>query len=292
MTKKWLALCAAGIVLLSACEEKPPIIDMGGGGGAAQAKDTAYMATVEAAQAKNVVVEEFTGATCPNCPAARDVLQAVVDANPGRVFPIEMHINNFLQSRPAHGSKYDLRTEDGTNISANVYSTISVMPSAGVDRITIGTERLLNTGKWAATIASQLTKATPVNLTIESSYDEATKVAAIKVKASYTTLVAAKQYMTIALIEDDIVDIQEYPDRYDDNYNFKHTLRDIITAVNGDEFLADKASKEPGQVYERTILYNVSENYNPAKCKVVAYVHYNDASSKEVLQSAEVDLKK
>jgi thiol-disulfide isomerase/thioredoxin len=290
MTKKWLALCAAGIVLFSSCEEKPPIIDMGGG--APQAKDTAYMANVEAPQAKNVVVEEFTGATCPNCPAAREVLQAVVDANPGRVFPIEIHINNFLQSRPAHDAKYDLRTEDGTNISANVYSTISVMPSAGVDRVTVGTERLLNTGKWAATIASQMAKATPVNLTVSSEYDEATKVAVIKVKAAYTSAVSAKQYMTIALIEDDIVDIQEYPDRYENNYTFKHTLRDIITSVNGDEILADKTSKDPGQVYERTILYNVSENYTPANCKVVVYVHNSDGSNKEVLQSAEVKLKK
>ncbi len=278
-------VCIAG---LAACEEKGPAIDFGGGPAAA---DTTYVATIEAPQQRNIIVEEFTGASCPPCPPAREKLNAVVAQNPGRVLPIEIHIKNYPQSAPAEGHKYDLRTDDGTDIGKTIYQGVRNMPSAGVARIPVSNQILLDVGQWAGTINTALAAPTPVNMDVTSTYDASARVATIKVRVRYTSAVNAKQYLTLAVLEDDIVDVQEYADHYDDNYTFHHTLRDIVTPITGDEILSDIPNKEPGRVYERTFIYNVNEAWNVDNCSVVAYVHNNDATSKEILQGAEAKIK-
>lgn len=286
--KKGLLYASLACVLgLGACEEKGPAIDFGGG---PVATDTTYVATVEAPQQRTVVVEEFTGASCPPCPPAREKLNTIANDNPGRVFPIEIHIKNYPQSAPAKGHKYDLRTDDGTDIGATIYQGIRSMPSAGIARIPVSGQILLDDGLWAGTIGNALNAATPVNLSVTSEYDATACVATIHVKVAYTAAVNAKQYLTLAVIEDSIIDVQEYATRYDDNYVFHHTLRDIVTPIAGTEILADIASKEPGRVYERTFIYNVDAAWNEKNCAVVAFVHNNDANSKEILQGAETKI--
>ncbi|RYE21687.1 MAG: Omp28-related outer membrane protein [Sphingobacteriales bacterium] len=287
--KKGLLYASMACVLgLGACEEKGPAIDFGGGPVAA---DTTYVTTAETPQKRNLIVEEFTGASCPPCPPAREKLNNVAAQNPGRVFPIEMHINNYPQSKPAEGHKYDLRTDDGTSIGATIYGGVRAMPSAGVARTPVGGQLLLDDGQWAGTIANVLGTTTPVNMEVTSTYDATAHVATIRVKVAYTAAVAAKQYLSVAILEDNIVDVQEYADHYEDNYTFHHTLRDFITPIAGEEMLADVATKEAGRVYVRTYTYNVKEEWNADNCAVVAFVHNNDATSKEVIQAAEAKIK-
>jgi hypothetical protein len=287
--KKGLLYASFACVLgLGACEEKGPAINFGGG---PVAVDTTYVATVEPAQLRNVVVEEFTGASCPPCPPAREKLNTIAAQNPGRVFPIEMHINNYPQSRPAEGHKYDFRTTDGTDIGKTIYQGVRSMPSAGVARKPVSGQLLLDDTQWAGAVSEALKGATPVNLDVTSTYDATARVATIKVRVRYTTAVNAKQYLTLSILEDNIVDVQEYADHYDDNYTFHHTLRDIVTPITGEEILADIANKEPGRVYERTFVYNVDATWNADNCMAVAYVHNSDATSKEILQAAEVKIK-
>lgn len=287
--RKFLSVASIATVLaLASCEEKGPVIDFGGG---AVAEDTTYVGTIPTAQQRVVVVEEFTGGTCANCPKARDLLQGISDNTPGRVLPVEIHIFNFNQSNPAtaEGAKYDLRTQDGTDIGSQFYINVNQMPAAGINRAGTDEERLLLSGKWANKINEQLAVTPAVNVDVTSAYDAGK--ATIKVKVAYNQPVTKQQFMTVAIIEDGIVDVQEYPDSFDHHYTFMHTLRDIVTPVVGQPFLGDIPTKEAGRVYERTFQYDVNADWKPENCKVIAFVHYNDAESKEILQAAETKLK-
>lgn len=288
MRKFLSVVSAAALLALTSCEEKGPVIDFGGG---AIAVDTTYVGTVPTAQQRIVVVEEFTGGMCANCPKARDLLTGIADNNPGRVLPVEIHIFNFTQSNPAsdHGAVYDFRTDDGTKISEIFYNTINQMPSAGINRTGTDAERLLLSGKWANKINEQLAITPSMNVDVESAYADGK--ATIKVKVAYVKPVTKQQFMTVAILEDEIVDVQEYPDSFDHHYIFMHTLRDLVTPVTGQPFLADVATKEAGRVYQRTFTFDVPAAWKPENCKVIAFVHNNDADSKEILQAAETKLK-
>jgi hypothetical protein len=288
MRKILFPAAIAAVFALSSCEEKGPVIDFGGG---PVAVDTTYEITnIPAAQQRKVLVEEFTGGMCANCPAARTLLQGIVDNSNDRVIPMEIHIFNFQQSNPAtkEGAKYDFRTQDGTDISVQYYGTINQMPSAGINRVgATDPERLLLAGKWANAITQELAKPSPVNLEVTSAVADGK--ATIKVKTTYVQAVDKKQLLSLAILEDDIVDVQEFPDSFDHNYTFHHTLRDFLTPVAGQAFLADLATKKAGTVYERTFIYDVPAAWKPENCKVVAFIH--NEIDREVVQAASTKLK-
>ncbi len=287
MRKLLIAAAAGALFTLGSCKEKGPVIDFGTASGA----DSTFVGPVPAAQQRVVVAEEFTGGKCANCPAARELLQSIADNNPGRVIPMEMHILHFIQSNPAteEGAKYDLRTQDGTDIGNQFYVNVNQMPSAGINRTGNDNDRLLLVAKWANTVNNQLTVAPPVNLEVKSAYNNGKAI--IKVTATYTQAVTRAQYMTVAILEDNIVDVQEFPDSFDHHYTFMHTLRDLVTPVAGQPFLEDVPTKEAGRVYQRTFEYDVNPDWKPENCRVVAFIHNNDADSKEILQGAETNMK-
>ena len=45
---------------------------------------------------KNVILEEFTGLNCPNCPAGHAIGQAIYDAHPDDVVLINIRIKRVL----------------------------------------------------------------------------------------------------------------------------------------------------------------------------------------------------
>jgi hypothetical protein len=105
----------SALVLFSACtKEIGPAIDFS----KVQAKDTFYMAPVENAQLKNVLIEEFTGVKCPNCPDGHDIVATIQNTNPNRVIAIGYYPFNQAQTQPLAGlTKEDFRLTDATDLS-------------------------------------------------------------------------------------------------------------------------------------------------------------------------------
>src|SRR4051812_16959427 len=111
MTKYLLLGAATALVFLNSCTEKGPSIDFS----QVKAVDTAYIGPVAAPQSRNVLVEEFTGVQCTNCPAGTLVLNAAEDANPGRVIVVSLHGGSLTAPLPGH-SKLTLASDQALNL--------------------------------------------------------------------------------------------------------------------------------------------------------------------------------
>ncbi|MDE3255785.1 MAG: Omp28-related outer membrane protein [Bacteroidota bacterium] len=277
----------SAIVLLSACtKEIGPAIDFS----KVQAKDTFYMAPVENAQLKNVLIEEFTGVKCPNCPDGHDIVATIQNANPNRVIAIGYYPFNQAQTQPLAGlTKQDFRITDATDLSTFL-GGVQFLPIAAVDRKMFGGAILNARTLWSNNVQTQLAVATPINMQLSVVYDDVTREAVIKTSLKYTSALSNKHNISIAIYENNIVDAQEYPSYIDSNYNFKHVLRDMITPIGGASVLDTLTTKAAGLVFEKTILYTLPTNWNPANCKIVAFVH-DAAATKEVYQVIEKSVK-
>ena len=288
MKNIYVLLGVAAVISFGACKEKGPIIDFGT---TPVASETTYVAKIEAPDKKMVLVEEMTGASCVPCAPARVLLATIAAQHEGQVAVVELHINTNPLSNPVSGyNKYDLRTTDGTDIATTYYPDMIGIPSAGIDRVPVNNQKALGSTSWASAISNQLAKEPPVNVKIKSTYDASSKNATITVTASYTKAVSKKQFLSVIVLEKDIVDAQKTDTGVVKEYTFKHTFRDLATGIGGDEFLKDLPTKDPGRVYERTFVYPVDANWKPEKCMVVAFVHNSDGNDKEVLQVAEGEL--
>jgi hypothetical protein len=229
---------------------------------------------VPATDPHNVLVEEFTGQSCSNCPSAHDLLDAIADSNAGRVNVIGLYITDFGQTTPPPGSTHDFRSDTASVIGKNIYGGVGSLPSGGVDRTPVTGQLLLDRGVWGGIIHNQLNIADSVNLKMESAFDDASSTAKIKATVVYTQPVYTKQNLTVMIVEDSMVDKQERPAAVDDNYTFTNVFRGTVTAVPmGDPILDTMALKVPGRRYIRTYTYKLPSGYNVKNCRVIGYIN-------------------
>ncbi len=273
------------ILLFAACTEKGfDVVPRAEGG------DTTYIAAVETAQARTVMIEEFTGVTCPNCPRGHIEVASLQTQYPNRVLAVSLYYDGLGQTRPVDGvTREDFRTADATSLADGIFGGVSALPSASIDRIPVGGITLPSFIGWAGAVSNRVNVPSPANVQVTSEYEGSTRTAIIRVRVAYTTAVTKKQALTLLLTEDGVVDAQEYPDRIDTFYNFKHVMRDAITTPTGEPML-DGITKDAGRVYERTFVYPVKAEWNADRCKLIAIVHNAESGDKEVLQAAESKL--
>jgi len=191
------------IVLFSACtKEIGPAIDFS----KVQAKDTFYMAPVENAQLKNVLIEEFTGVKCPNCPDGHNIVATIQNANPSRVIAIGYYPFGQAQTEPLKDlTKADFRIADATELST-LLGGIQFLPIAAVDRKMFGGAILTARTLWSSNVQARLAVATPINMQLSVSYDDASREAIIKTTLMYTSALSTKHNISLAIYENNLVD--------------------------------------------------------------------------------------
>lgn len=284
---------AAAICFLQSCKEKDVLINFGLKEGVT---DTTYVGATETPQSRRVLIEEFTGASCTNCPAGHDVVKSLIAANPERIVALAYHTNDagaIYEPVDKKGVKslYDFRTEEATNIGKVIYEGLQSIPSAGIDRTKIGTSLLISRPQWANETNKRLLVASPVNMYLTSTYKADEKKVSVRVKIVYTSDVSTKNSINLGLVESKIIDAQEFSDRIEVNYEHNHVFRKSFTPYNGYPVLDSVATKKAGRVYEYNYVFTPDEKWNLDNCYLIAYLNNSETGNKEVLQAIEVKLK-
>lgn len=260
------------------CKETPPPINYGG----SVVVDTTYEdpGNIPAAEPHEVLVEEFTGQSCTNCPAAHDYLEKVREEHDNKLNVIGLYYEGITQTKPPTGAKYDLRQPAAKDIANTVYGGVNSIPAGGVERFSpSGAGIKLGQAEWENAITTRLAVPTPVNIKIESRYNAKDRIDSVKITLAYTSTVSYKHNLCIAVLEDSIIDKQEYPSTHpiypkeNPNYVFTNVFRSMVTGtISGDPVLTSIPSKGPGRVIVRNYTYKVPEEFKPEHCRIVAYL--------------------
>jgi hypothetical protein len=291
--KKIFAFSASCIFLLASCTEKDVLIDFSLKEGVT---DTTYIAAPETPQTRNVLIEEFTGASCTNCPAGHDLVRNLIAAtDTGRIVALAYHTldgGGIFEPIDKKGVKslYDFRTDEATQIGKNIYEGLQSIPTAGIDRAQVGTSLLINRPQWANETNKRLLVAPMANMYLSSTYFAAINQVKVNVKVVYTSDVNTKNAINLGVVESKIIDAQEFPDRIEVNYEHNHVFRKGLTPYNGYSVLDSIATKKAGRVYEFNYVFTPDEKWNLDNCYVIAYIN-NTTGNKEILQAKEVKLK-
>lgn len=286
----------AGVVLLASCKENDAPVTLG----SAAATDTTYSVTpVPTADTHNALVELFSGQSCSNCPAAAVTLDGIVTGSPtNSINTIDYYVYNITQTTPPTPG-LDLRTNAATSIGTAFYGGPGMLPVAGIDRVPNGTSGLVQqSGTWSSSISSALgNNPDSINLFVSSSYNASTLTATIVTKVTYLQNMTTKQNINIALVEDSITGVQEYPpvgspypSSYDSNYVYMNVCRDILTQLPQGTAVLDTASqKTPGLVSQTVYTYHfdASKGWLPQHCRIIAFVTDQNG---EVMQSEQTKL--
>lgn len=296
--------------ILWGCKEEPPYINYD------EPKttiDTTWLnPSASPAQIKQVLLEDVTGVKCVNCPDAAKIAHDLSDANPGRINIVSLHPNTpALKTftapieEPGHNSKYDFRTQTAGDICENIIGVPNSLPKGGINRIKFSdqTDILMDRTNWTSKANAELAVPTPVNINMVQVTEINGKAVAaneiwVDVTIEYTEAIADTNYLTILLLEDSIVDVQEYTDYsqpiptpgYNNDYVHMHVTRDAMTASTGDLINKKDAPFVPGRVFLKRYKYVVENTtWRRTHMHAVAFVHKN-SSAKDVLQSTQTKL--
>lgn len=292
-----LTIAAVGSLFFASCKEQLVNINT-----EVKGWDTTYVSSVPTPQEKKILVEEMSGITCVNCPDGIVQLNGYNSEGPFKDKLIIVGIHTGAYTTPItkgeHKSKYDFRTEEGAMIVSGILGQPEGKPAAGFDRLPIGSNPapsniLDSKSKWATMLAKAGEKtATPVNINIESKYIADKNYYDVGVKVTFTETVTQPLNLNVYVIENGIVDVQQYPTYYDPEYVHNHVFRTCLTPYNGQIILSDMATKEPGRVFEQHFVFKIKSDdakqqyWKPENMEIVAFVSKaGNAADKGVLHT-------
>ena len=138
-------------------------------------------------QNKNAILEEFTGVSCPNCPAGHQVAANILANNPGRAFMVAYHPSNSSYTTPYSGDPDFRRDYPAAFYSTPYCGSSRFMPSAFIARrIWSNGERIQSRTEWEPYCNTIMSESSPANMGMSTTFDFMSQTLYITVEIYYT----------------------------------------------------------------------------------------------------------
>lgn len=245
---------------------------------------------------KNVLIEDYTGHRCFNCPNAAVILHNLEQANSGRVFGAAVHtsavgMSSFQETDVDYPTVLynDYAFQIGTHFGSQPGTTFIGNPHGTVNRHLNGTDNTAPPGSWSGLATSEMAAPLKVNLQSVANYFASTRglflhVEVDKIDAGLTSNLS----LVVYVLEDSIVGPQLMPDlTKNDNYVHRDVLRECIGGNIFGRAILEK-DKLPSGKYQLNYSYKVPAQYNVDNLHLLIYVINND--TQEVCQVIHQDI--
>ncbi len=226
---------------------------------------------------KTVLIKDFTGARCVNCPAAAEHahnLQHQLDED--HIFILSVHAG--FQAQPM-GSFPDFLTDEGTEW----YNNHDSNPLFTVDHVALTDGNTLNETQIDAPVTDALNEEQSFEIRLTPQFDEACRQLNVEVNVYALDDLDGQFYITACLVEDHIVGWQTTPSGLDKEYDFRNVFRGTLNGAYGDPF--EDAQVNLGDMFYFNYNTEINADYNADECYVMVYV-YDRSQGDKILQTA------
>lgn len=239
--------------------------------------------TVKVERKQNILISEYTGHKCGNCPPAAEEAKRIQSVyGKDRVSFMSIHVGIF--ATPDANYPNNMRTTEG--LALNTAFGITSYPIGDVNRLKNGSgQRAFIHTEWDGMVNGIFNKEAPVVIEFEdASYNSSNKTITANVKLDYFENVTTNDHITIYIVEDSIVSAQtDYrrsqqglPDKVEDYVHYG-VLRAAINGTWGDP-VNDKATPKTNDKYNFSYNYTIpaNKNWRPEHIRLIAIVHDNN----------------
>lgn len=233
---------------------------------------------------RKVLIEEFTGHRCVNCPVGHQVLESLHELYGDTLVAVGIHYGALAKPIGSLYS-YDFRTADGNQIGDAF--VIDAIPSAIVNR----NDKQGGWGneQWTTVIGDVDRSKVPAALQLVNEYDDKSMKLKANVKVTMLQDYANPLYLVIYVIEDGIVKPQKDGTEDVEDYVHNHVLRDALTNPFGYPLQNGAGDWKAGTTvtFAATSLL-ADTDWAPENCKVVAFLL--DPTLDDVIQVETADV--
>lgn len=243
-------------------------------------------------EVRKVLIEDYTGHQCGNCPLAAEKLEELKNTYGNQVVPMAVHAG-FFADVAASPFNVDYRTTVATELDQYFGNSVAGNPNGMVNRKGHPNTHILNLNSWGSVLTPYTTMNPDVVLGIRTSFSESTNIAEATVYTKFKNTLTGNYKLCVYVTEDSIMGAQtDYrltPDVIED-YHFEHMLRASFNGTWGETIATDPVASET-TVYRKKYSMSLSGKLMSINhpCSVVAFV-YNDAT-KEVIQASTKKIK-
>lgn len=242
---------------------------------------------------KTILIEEFTGHQCPNCPRGAKAIDDIVSVYGDRVVIVAVHAN--FNGRPTTTFPADYRTEVGNTIDDKFKMEHSGLPKCMVNRIGYPEDKhKIQPEELAGKVSEVISEDPLMDIKVIGNYDEASRKTNFVVNITLLEEMQRKLNLSVFITESNIVSPQKNnepdfgPTPQIDDYVHNYVLRGSVNGAWGDIICIGNLNPA-GTNFSRPYQYTLDPDWNENNCSLVAFVYDPDTS--EVLQAAEIKVK-
>lgn len=249
---------------------------------------------------KKILIEDFTGHTCGNCPKAAKVLYEIDSIYPGRIIGLGLHVGGYAAPAPGYNSSpstaytADYRTTVGEMYDAKFGASDFGLPQGMFNRKqydAINKTQLQFYPNWKTYIASIIAEPAVADLQISSDYTNSTRKICLAVRDSFLTTMSGTFNLVVLLTQDSIIDWQDYIGVNKSDYVHRHVLRDAITPSGAWGELIGAGTITAGTKNIKRFAYTVPATFKGTscdvnKCHLLAFIY--NTTTYEIIQAEEV----
>jgi hypothetical protein len=226
---------------------------------------------------KMVLIKDFTGARCVNCPAAAEYahnLQHQLDED--HIFIMSVHAGFLAQPM---GQFPNFLTDEGTEW----YNNHDSNPLFTVDHVALTDGNSLKVEQIDTPVVTALDEEQSFEIVIGRQFDPTSRQLQVNIQAVSLTDRDGHFFITACLVEDNIVGWQIIPGGTDKEYVFHNVFRGTLNGAYGESFEDHHVDSDD----TFSISYNteINADYNADECYVVVYVYDRNQGDK-ILQTA------
>ncbi len=220
---------------------------------------------------RNVLIEDFTGQNCPNCPKAHETADALMTQYAGNVITVGIHAGPFAWEEGTR-TYPTFKTADGDKYADA--AGVTVYPSGVINR----SSGVLDPSDWASCVAAELQKESLLAIELSPVFNADSTEITIQTVCKPAADIEGK--LQIWITESGIISRQKNGSSWIKEYVHNHVYRAAVNEVGGESVsLAQNVFAD----YEHK--YAVGENWDAKNLAVVAFVYNNDGVV-QVVESA------
>ncbi len=235
-----------------------------------------------------VLLEEFTGKGCTNCPKGSREIENLLSIYGEQLVVVSIHANFFANPQFFPIGQYDFRTEEGEHIF-DLLGPNSGYPAGAIDQRNYSNVYQQNLNVWAGLIQQESKMDPQVEFSIDRTYDPSSRHLQLLVSGRAKVAITKNLRISVMLTESGIVDAQDdaeaggiVPD-----YVHNHVLRGMLTPYDGQD-LAESLAE--AQEFEADFAGDIPDSWVDNNCDVIVFISLHDGGDISVLQAGEVHL--
>lgn len=226
---------------------------------------------------RKVLLEEFTGQRCVNCPTAHLMINDLKTQYGENFIPVGIHATSaFGLSEEA--SPLGLMNSEGDAYAK--HWNANALPCGIIDR----TSGLLDYDKWAAYIRTEMEKEPKLNIEVTAEMDTLSSDldSLIRIEVKLLPLTGVTGKLQLWITESEIYAPQVDGSNYIMDYQHNHVFRACVNGAWGTDM-----TLQPNIYTASEYSYKIKKHWNRKKLSVVAFLYNNNEG---VLQAEECDV--